>query len=37
MARNHFTKLPNIADYLKRNEFRGGELHLPSLTGIKIN
>ena len=36
MARNYFSKLPNISEYLRKMELRG-DIHLPSLTGIKIN
>lgn len=35
MAKNYFSKLPGIADYLRKIEIKG-DFHLPSLTGIKI-
>jgi len=36
MARNYFSKLPSISNYLSKSDFKE-ELHLPSLTGIKIS
>jgi hypothetical protein len=36
MARNYFSKLPKISEYLRKMEVKG-DISLPSLTGIKIN
>ncbi|CAF0920169.1 unnamed protein product, partial [Brachionus calyciflorus] len=35
MARNYFSRLPNVSNYLNKAESKG-DLRLPSLTGVKI-